>query len=330
MISVVIPLYNKEKQIRKTLESVFAQTYTDYEVVIVNDGSTDDSVKVVEEIIKEAEGSRQRAVGNRQEAAGSHPSGKIRLIHQENAGVSAARNKGIAEARGEYIALLDGDDEWKPEYLATQADMIKRYPECQVFATNYELKDQNNNITYPIIKKIFLSETDGIFENYFESACISAPPIWTSAVVFTKKAFDSVGGFPVGIPLGEDLITWTKLACRYKIAYSKTPLAIYHNCSQEQRLIPFKKPKKDDAVGVEFDKLVEKYDIPFLKEYAARWHKIMMVTLVQLQRRKEARKKYAQIKRLIKPGKKEKLWYVLSFLPIQFTHLFLKYKNRLK
>ena len=92
MISVVIPLYNKEKQIANTLRSVFAQTYTDYEIIVVNDGSTDNSVAVVESL--------------------NDP--RIRLIHQKNAGVSAARNRGIEEARGEYIALLDGDDEWKP------------------------------------------------------------------------------------------------------------------------------------------------------------------------------------------------------------------------
>ena len=93
MISIVIPLYNKEQQIGKTLESVFAQSFQDYEVVIVNDGSTDKSVEIVEGMADK----------------------RIRLINQKNSGVSAARNKGIQESRGEYIAFLDADDEWKPD-----------------------------------------------------------------------------------------------------------------------------------------------------------------------------------------------------------------------
>ena len=83
MISIVIPLYNKEQQIGKTLESVFAQSFQDYEVVIVNDGSTDKSVEIVEGMADK----------------------RIRLINQKNSGVSAARNKGIQESRGEYIAF---------------------------------------------------------------------------------------------------------------------------------------------------------------------------------------------------------------------------------
>ena len=94
MISVVIPLYNKEEQIADTLQSIFAQTFQDFEIVIVDDGSTDNSVEEVEKF----------------------DDSRIRLIHQTNAGVSAARNRGIEEARGELIAFLDADDEWKPEY----------------------------------------------------------------------------------------------------------------------------------------------------------------------------------------------------------------------
>ena len=116
MISVVIPLYNKEKQIKRTLQSVLTQTFQDFEIVIVNDGSTDNSTIEVEKI----------------------KDSRIRLIHQENAGVSAARNKGIEEAKYELIALLDADDEWKNKYLEVQYDLYKKYPKCDIFACNYE------------------------------------------------------------------------------------------------------------------------------------------------------------------------------------------------
>lgn len=98
MISVVIPLYNKEKQIANTLHSVLRQTFQNFEIVVVNDGSTDNSVQEVEKVNDI----------------------RIRIVHQNNAGVSAARNKGIEEARYDIIAFLDADDEWKAEYLETQ------------------------------------------------------------------------------------------------------------------------------------------------------------------------------------------------------------------
>lgn len=306
--SIVIPLYNKENQISATLNSVLAQTFQDYEIIVVNDGSTDGSVAAVE----------------------TFDDPRIRLIHQNNAGVSAARNKGIEEAEGEYIALLDGDDEWKPEYLETISDLISRYPEAQVFATSYEFKDQNGNISYPVLNNLKIEKSDGILSNYFEVACCSSPPLNSINIVSTKHCFDSIGRFPVGVKLGEDLITWARLACKYTIAYSTKPLAIYHFSSQDKRLVPQKTPDQHDIVGEEFNKLLIKYDTAFLKEYVARWHKIRMVTFVQFCRRKEARIQYNKIKKLIKPGFKEKIWFLLSYMPIQIIHLYLRTKNKLK
>lgn len=106
MISVVIPLYNKEKQIAKTLQTVLDQTCQDFEIVIVNDGSTDGSVGEIKKITDS----------------------RIRLINQKNGGVSAARNRGIEEAKGEHIAFLDADDMWNRDYLKTINYLIKNIP----------------------------------------------------------------------------------------------------------------------------------------------------------------------------------------------------------
>lgn len=131
MISIVIPLYNKEKQIAHTLQSVFAQTFQDFEIVIVDDGSTDNSVMEVKKF--------------------DDP--RVLLIQQSNAGVSAARNRGIEEANGELIAFLDADDEWMPEFLQTILQLKKIYFNCKVWATSY-FNSWNGNLLPITLRKI--------------------------------------------------------------------------------------------------------------------------------------------------------------------------------
>lgn len=254
MISVVIPLFNKEQSIASTLQTVLKQTFQDFEIVIVDDGSTDHSVEKVKKVIDP----------------------RIRLIHQTNAGVSAARNRGIEEAKGEYIAFLDADDEWKPDYLKTQYELTQKYPECNVFACNYEFKDAQGKVTPTIIRKLPFESEKGILSNYFEVASCSHQPLWTSAVMVKKNAIQSIGGFPIGIKSGEDLLTWVRLACQFSIAYYTIPLATYifdeqhFNEDQHQR-----KPEKIDYVGNELAKLYKKHrHIIGLKSYVGLWHKM--------------------------------------------------------
>ena len=141
MISVVIPLYNKAGQVARTLRSVLGQTFGRFEVVIVDDGSTDGSVN---------------------EARSVHDS-RIRIVSQRNAGVSAARNRGIAEARYDLIAFLDADDEWKPTYLETQCNLYRKYPDCSVFACNYEFRNADGRVTPTILRRLPFAGEDGIF-----------------------------------------------------------------------------------------------------------------------------------------------------------------------
>ena len=117
LISVVIPLYNKELSISGTLRSVLAQTYPDYEIIVVNDGSTDTSAEVVRQMMLE--------------------DNRIRLIEQSNAGVSAARNTGILNAHGEYIAFLDADDLWTSDYLETLDKLIHDFPDAGLYCIGY-------------------------------------------------------------------------------------------------------------------------------------------------------------------------------------------------
>lgn len=253
-ISVVIPLYNKEKQIAHTLQSVFKQTFQDFEVVVVDDGSTDSSVAEVEKF----------------------SDSRIRLIHQKNAGVAAARNRGIEEAKGDLIAFLDADDEWKPEYLATQYHLSQKYPDCNVFACNYEFRNIEGKVTPTIIRKLPFTGEDGILSNYFEVASCSHPPLWTSSIVVKKQAIQAIGGFPVGIRSGEDLLTWARLAVKGEIAYSKEVEAIY-NLGEGYVLtnLPPRRQDKGDPVGKELVKLLSVYPGKMaLKRYISHWHKM--------------------------------------------------------
>jgi len=266
MISVVIPLYNKEKQIGNTLNSVFNQTFQDFEIVIVNDGSTDNSVDAVKQI----------------------NDNRIRLINQVNQGVSVARNRGIEEARFDYVAFLDADDEWNPAYLETQVKLIKNYPECQVFACAYNFRKGENLLPF-ILNKMPFGEEEDILSNYFDVASCSHPPIWTSAVIVEKKALLSIGNFPQGIVSGEDLLTWARLAVRYRIAYNKQSLATFvledthFSASQPRRV-----PAEIDFVGNNLKELYKEFPSNGLKKYIALWHKMRASIYIRLNKRAKA------------------------------------------
>lgn len=264
MFSVVIPLYNKEKQIANTLRSVLSQTCQDFEVVVVDDGSTDNSVTEVRKI--------------------QDP--RIRLISQKNAGVSAARNHGIEEARGKYIALLDADDEWKPDFLATQATLINKYPDCSIFATNYEYKNLNNTTRDAIINRLSFNGEDGVMDNYFEVAAHSNPPLWTSSIVVEVSAIKSIGGFPLGISSGEDLVTWAKLATKFQIAYNKKVKATFIESPPSSG--NSKSKEREGGEDYIMSELLRIYDEETgtikkeqIKEYLIFWHKLQSVLYIE-------------------------------------------------
>ena len=267
MISIVIPLYNKATSIATALNCVLAQTYQDFEVVIVDDGSTDDGAVVVEQ----------------------YADSRIRLIRQENAGVSAARNRGIAEAEGEYVAFLDADDEWMPEYLAVQHCLTQRYPQCDVFATNYIFRGFTGNKVSTILRKLPSKAQDFVMTNYFAVAYSSHPPLWTSAVMVRRSVIDGVGGFPVGVKSGEDLLTWARLAIKYKIAYSKHSLVIYNlGEGYDKKNLPPRRQDACDPIGKELLAIYRANPkIKGLRKYISHWHKMRASTAIRYGERRE-------------------------------------------
>lgn len=250
MLSVVIPLYNKEKFIVETLKSVLNQTFKNFEIVIVDDGCTDNSVNEIKKI----------------------QDTRIRIIHQKNQGVSAARNAGIQAAKYDWVALMDSDDLWKEEYLETQIELHRKYPNCNVLVCNYEFRSPRGKVSYPIINKCQFIANDGIINNYFEICSNSSPLITSISIVVRKKSLIDIGGFPVGVKSGEDLLTWAWLAINNSIAYSKQSLAIY----RQGHSIP-RPPETIDSVGEQLEKLyISHSTVASIKQYVAFWYKMRM------------------------------------------------------
>jgi glycosyltransferase involved in cell wall biosynthesis len=205
MISVVIPLYNKARYVKRALDSVLAQTHQDFEVVVVNDGSTDGSEKVVRQ----------------------YRGARIRLVSQENAGEGAARNRGIAEARADLIAFLDADDEWLPEHLIAISRLAQGYPECGAFCTNHWTIGTDGKRRPSTFTFVSRNSPDGVLRDYFKHA-LTGFPVNSSKVAVPRRAFDECGLFPEGEQEGGDLDMWCRIALKYPIAYGVEVGAIYH------------------------------------------------------------------------------------------------------
>lgn len=202
--SVVVPLYNKGNHIVRAIESILAQSVPADEIIVVNDGSTDDSTARLAEL----------------------ESDKISLVEQSNQGVSVARNRGIDEARNEFVAFLDADDEWLPFFLEEMHYLIARFPTCDYFASRYQCLQGERYVDARIA--IEAMDPQGVLmHNYFELAGRGDLPFMISSSVVRKSLVDDIGGFPVGEPIGEDQDFFARAAARGPIAYSPNIHLLY-------------------------------------------------------------------------------------------------------
>lgn len=195
--SVIIPLYNKENYVENTLKSILKQTFTDYEIVLINDCSTDTSVTKVAPYL----------------------SNKIKIIHHNiNKGLSASRNTGIKSANAHYLAFLDADDLWKSNYLEKIHSLIINFPEASLFATNYEeIFEKEKAITTALnIKK---NKQDGIIADFFE-ANLQQPIYCPSSLCVHKEAFETIGFYDETITYSEDVDFNIRANLNFKLAYS--------------------------------------------------------------------------------------------------------------
>ena len=202
-ISVVMPLYNKEAEVERALRSVVEQSLAPGEIIVVDDGSTDVSRAIVERIIAE------------------HPEAGIRLITQPNSGVSAARNHGIAEAKGDYIALLDADDVWLTGYIAEVCRLMEYYPEADAYATAFDIVNGTQRVAAPV------PTTEG-YINIAEEALMRRYPIIPSTATLRREAVLRAGGFPEGMRIGEDQWLWVRMVQQgAKFCFSPMSLVRY-------------------------------------------------------------------------------------------------------
>ena len=204
--SVVIPLYNKAGFIEQTLKSVLDQSYQEFEVIIIDDGSTDSSVEKVRSFKDE----------------------RIKLFQQENKGASEARNKGVQLSSYEWIAFLDADDIWYGNHLKELKKCIDTFPEVNVVSNAYEIALENDFIKKPQFSLPIPNQSFTI-DDYFKYSLID-PLFWTSSIAVKKAAFDSIGGFDVNISSGQDTDLICRLALNYRLAFNpkKTFLHLKH------------------------------------------------------------------------------------------------------
>ena len=237
--TVIMPLYNKAPYVRKAVESVVGQTYQDWELIVVDDGSTDGGGNIVASI--------------------ADP--RIRLVRQENAGVSAARNRGVAisgtnadtrnkecatppttpsldienaaPSSGEvalapppHLCFLDADDWWEPAFLEEMAGLIERHPDAGIYGTGYYIVKNGKKRVAPIgVEDGFAEGEINYCQVYAKTLCM---PLWTGAVCMPRHIFDEQGGFPTGIKLGEDFLLWVHIALAHPVVLLNKPLSNYN------------------------------------------------------------------------------------------------------
>lgn len=225
--SVIIPLYNKAPYVAKAIQSVLDQTFMDYELIIMDDGSRDDSFPIA---LKTIDGR-----------------GNCHLFRQENAGVSMARNNAVAVSQGEYLCFLDADDWWEPTFLEEITQLIEDFPEAGIYGTNYTIVNETKHKTR--VAKIGVE--DGFEKGYINYCKAYAStmymPLTSISVAIPRKVFEEAGGFPQGIKLGEDFLLWIRIALKYKVAFLNKPLAYYNQDVDSSHSGTHKKEYDPDA-----------------------------------------------------------------------------------
>jgi len=251
--TIIIPLYNKATFLKETIKSVFQQTFTDFEIIIINDGSTDHSLEI----------------------AKSYQNDKVKIYSQINQGVSCARNLGIEKSTTEYCCFLDADDIWKPNHLESLYNLIQNFPEAGLYCNRYEIQINKNQTTKTVYD--FEKSYEGYLSDFFKSSYISRIAT-SSSTCIPKKIYSEIGGFDSKITNGEDLDFWIRIALKYKVVISNQISLIYNfqynnesssKLNIEKQTLPnLEKYRTEEAQNSSLKRFLDLYRI----EYALHFH----------------------------------------------------------
>ena len=209
--TVIIPLYNKEMYIENAIKSILNQTFTDFELLIINDCSKDNSVYIASEFLSD----------------------KVQLIHHEkNSGLAATRNTGIKKATSNYVTFLDADDVWKPNFLESVFQLIQNFPEARIFATNYE-EIWKETLKTPLNGSELLEKNYTGYIDFFKLN-LKQGIYCHGSVCFHKEVFEKIGFYNEKINFSEDLDFNIRANYQFKLAYNKTPQMIYFMQTENQ------------------------------------------------------------------------------------------------
>jgi glycosyltransferase involved in cell wall biosynthesis len=236
-ISVVMPLYNKAAEVERALLSVVNQSLVPHEVIVVDDGSTDDSAALVEAIIA------------------AHPEVNIRLVRQANGGVSAARMRGVAEASGDYVAFLDADDMWLTGYIAEICRLMEYYPDADAYSTAFDIVSGRKRVAARVPRH------EGYIDPVQE-ALDGRYPIIPSTATLKRSALLAAGGFPIGMRIGEDQWLWVRMVqqgatfcfspmslVRYSREASNRSATIYRSEQTKHSFEELYTPEQEDSIN---------------------------------------------------------------------------------
>ncbi len=237
-VSVIVPVYNGAATVAAALDSILAQSFQEIEIVAVDDGSTDGSTSVLERYAP-----------------------RVRVLCQENRGPSAARNLGVRSSSGDYLAFLDADDLWRPEFLQRSAAVLDSHPECVLVYSDLELADSTGAaMGARLIGKRDVPTLRDMLDRLW--------PILPSSVVMRREAFDRAGGFPEELTSFEDVYFWLLAREQGEFWYIEEPLALWRFAHYPQ---PLKPAGGQEAAGLKFDRMVEmRYGVRGLAHTAGR------------------------------------------------------------
>lgn len=269
MITVVMPLFNKADTVEQAIDSVLAQEGGGWELIVVDDGSTDDSVAKV-----------MPYVGP-----------KVQLIHQSNAGVAVARNRGLQQARGSHVAWLDADDWWQPDHLAQLQALQQKFPDAVLYGTGFYLLEPGGGVRPSQHRPAYESQPDGMVRIRQLGLDLRdvGVPFFTSSIMCERAALLGIGGFPAGVTAGEDWLTWLWMSCLGETALAVRPTVFYReppSVGAEHRRVP----QHPDVVAIGAQRLLETYpsERPSLRAFLSQWHRMRAMLFMELNHRGES------------------------------------------